>query len=559
MDAHVFRRLCDVLPPLLEGARLEKIQSPVPDVTVLTFYAQQRKRHLILRAGRRNPYLYISDLRPVAGMAPSAPIMRLRKYCSGRRVVACLVHWVERRVSLLFQSPSSSLPPDVTDPTSRPPETWLTLDLREGPSLVLGKSPTMPEEPLWPAPEELAQACEAWRDWPVITPALRRTLSLLEDLDQAALLADLEMGGGDLFVYRHSLEADDGQAEVFAWPLPFALCRERAEEAFEDPLEAVAAVGGAVVLGSAAEKARAVAALPHEREAARLQKLLQKLCDEETRLAGMDAAREQGLAVQAVLWRHGAEARLAKVTTDDARWPVLPLDPRLSLGENMQAFFHKAARGKRGLEHTQRRRTLLEAQLHDVQEAAQAAALGMPLPLPTAIMLGKEKSKAGSKVQTKAGGKALSKGQGQIAGKAHQTPQAQQTDQSRWPKGVQPFRSSDGFLILRGRDAKGNWALLRAASPHDLWLHVEGGPGSHALIRRTFAGQEIPERTLHEAATLAAVKSWQKDNPTALILCAEARHVKPLRGAAPGTVRVDKVGQTFRVDIDASLEDMLVL
>lgn len=547
MDAHVFRRLCEVLPSLLEGARLEKIQSPVADVTVFTFYTHQRKRHLVLRAGRRDPFLYISDVRPVAGAAPSAPTMRLRKYCAGRRVAACLANWAERRLSLLFQSPASSLPPDLADPASLPPETWLTLDLREGASLLLGMSPDLPPEPCWPSANELEAACAAWRDWPVLTPALRRTLPLLEPLDQAALLADLEAGGGDLFVYRGSAADDDRQAEVFAWPLPYGLCRDRAEQAYEDPLEAVAAVGGAVVLGGAEEKARASAALPHEREAARLEKLLEKLCDEETRLRGMDAAREQGLALQVVLWRHGAEARLAEVATDDPRWPCLPLDPRLNLGENMQALFHKAARGKRGLDHTQRRRALLEAQLQTVHEVARAAALGMPLPAQALLPQdkGTPKGQRGKGAGLGAGARA-----GHGMGKGAD-------GQRQWPKGIQPFRSSDGFLILRGRDAKGNWALLRAASPHDLWLHVEGGPGSHAIIRRTFAGQDIPERTQREAASLAAVKSWQKDSPSALILSAEVRHVKPLRGAAPGTVRVDKVVQTFRVDVDAGVEAAL--
>ena len=539
MDAHVFRRLCDVLSPLLEGGRLEKIQSPAPDVTVFTFYARQRKFHLVLRAGRRDPFLYISSVRPASGVAPSAPIMRLRKYCSGRRVAACLPDWAERRISLLFQSPPASLPPDLANPATLPPETWLTLDLRDGPSLLLGQTPPMPEAMRWPAFEELAGACEDWRNWPVLTPALRRTLPLLEPLDQAALLADLETGGGDLFVYRHAEADDDHKAEVFAWPLPYALCRERAEESFEDPLEAVAAVGGAVVLGGAAEKTRAAAALPHERETDRLEKLLEKLRHEVTRLQGMEAAREQGLALQAVLWRHGAEARLTEVPTDDPRWPVLPLDVRLSLGENMQALFHQAARGRRGLEHTQRRRATLEGQLQTVREAARAAALGMPLPAQCLMPHGKNAQRN--------------------TGRERQGGQGDAAAQRQWPRGIQPFRSTDGFLILRGRDAKGNWALLRSAAPHDLWLHVEGGPGSHALIRRAFAGQEIPERTLREAASLAAVKSWQKDNPTALILCAEVRHVKPMRGAAPGTVRVDRVADTFKVDIDAGVEAALAL
>ena len=549
MDAHVFRRCCDALTPFLCGARLEKIQSPVPDVSVLTFYNQQRKRHLVLRAGRRDPFLFLTTARPVAGKAPPATVMRLRKYCAGRRVAACLVDWAGRRLALLFQAPAESLPPDINHPSSLPPETWLVLDLREGPSLLLGQAPPMPEEPRWPVPQELPAACADWRQWPVLTPALRRTLPHLEALDQAALLADLEYGGGDVFVYTSpeggsgegGQDAESGQGgesgqgaesgmppEISAWPLPRPLRGQRAEQIFEDALEAVAALGADVVLGQAEDKARAAQALPHEREAARLEKLLQKLEAEESRLRGMEAAREKGLALQQVLWRHGAEARLAVVETDDPQHPRVDLDLKLSLGENMQAFFHQAARGKRGLAHMVQRRQSLTAQLAAVRERAGAASLGMPTaPLP--------KNK-GSRAE-------------QAAVKA----------ESSWPKGIQPFRSSDGFLILRGRDAKGNGAVLRAAAAQDLWLHVEGGPGSHAIIRRQYLGQEIPERTLLEAASLAAVKSWQKDNPTAQILCAEVRHVKPLRGAAPGTVRIDKVAQTFRVDIDSSVEARLAL
>ena len=183
MDAHVFRRLCDALAPLLSGARLEKIQSPAPGVHAFTFYARRRKEHLFLRADRRTPFLFLSPERQSTGRHPDAPVMRLRKHLAGRRVAACLPDWPARRLSLLFRGGSEY-------PESAPPETWLVLDLREGPRLLLGASPDMPVEPLWPEPEELAEACadENWRNWPVLTPALRRTLPHLEPLEQQALV-----------------------------------------------------------------------------------------------------------------------------------------------------------------------------------------------------------------------------------------------------------------------------------------------------------------------------------------------------------------------------------
>lgn len=519
MDAHVFRRIGDALAPLLTGARLEKIASPAAQIHIFTWYARQRKQHLILRWGRKTPFLYLSAERPQSPPTPTAFVMRLRKHCAGRRVSACVADWPRRRLCFLFQAggDATGAPP--------PPETWLVLDLREGPLLLLGQSPEPPQEPLWPEASALEDACTHWRDWPVLTPALRRTLPLLEPLDQAALLADLEVGGGDLFTY-----ASGEDAEIFAWPLPSLQRGAREETAWEDPLVAAAALGGKLVLGSLAAGQRAAAAAPHEREAARLSRLLQKLDEEETRLRGMADLQRQALALQGVLWRYGPEERAGQVTTEDVDCPVVSLDPRLSVRRNMEALFHRAARGKRGLTFVEERRRILRDEVSRLQEAASAAALGAP------AMVG---AKNGSS----------------RAGSSAAGPAALRVAPRDTIKGVQVFRASDGFVILRGRDARGNQALLRAASGHDLWLHVEGGPGAHALIRRAFPGQEIPEGVLREAGALVKAKSWQKDSPWAMILCAEARHVKPLRGAAPGTVRVDKVALTFRAEDEPALED----
>ena len=126
------------------------------------------------------------------------------------------------------------------------------------------------------------------------------------------------------------------------------------------------------------------------------------------------------------------------------------------------------------------------------------------------------------------------------------------------PKNVQLFISSDGFALLRGRDAKGNLAARKMAAPHDIWLHAENGPGSHVVIRRAHGGQEVPARTLDEAGALAANKSWQKDAARAGIQYAEVRHVKPMRNAPAGTVRIDRVLASREVPVDATLEEKLL-
>ena len=95
--------------------------------------------------------------------------------------------------------------------------------------------------------------------------------------------------------------------------------------------------------------------------------------------------------------------------------------------------------------------------------------------------------------------------------------------------------------MLRGKNARGNQSLLKIGAPHDLWLHAEDGPSAHLIIRRSHAAEEIPESTLREAALLVAEKSWQRHNARARIMVALLRHVHAVKGAAPGTVKVDTV------------------
>ena len=198
MDCHVFRRLCDELAPALMGCRIEKIHRPAKDVTLFTLYGTGGKRFLFIRAGRKAPFLFLSTHKIPVGSAPPADIMRLRKYLADRRIIDVLPDWVGRRLFLRVNADA---------------ECWLTLDLREGPSLRFD-APPEPETPAWPDPARWAEACEGegWRNWPVITPPLRRTLPLLPPDEQAALLLDLEAGGGDLFLYENA----DGERELSA-------------------------------------------------------------------------------------------------------------------------------------------------------------------------------------------------------------------------------------------------------------------------------------------------------------------------------------------------------
>lgn len=550
MDAHVFRALCRALTPRLTGAWLEKIQEPAPGVTSLALSLPRRpspsgdagasrKAWLVLRAERKDPFLFLTTDKPAAPLSPSAPIMRLRKYAAGRRVVALVSDFTERRLWLLLGGePPAELSPRAGEGAAA---LWLLLDLREGPALrLLGEDACpRPATPRWPDAPEIEDACREWRDWPVVTPALRRALPLMDVPDQAALLEDLRLGDGDLFLY---LPADASGAPckaapdapaclLSAWPLPPerrpALWPGWREIASDDAPALAERAGKLLVLARVGRETAALAAAPLLRQERRTARLLEKLREEERRLREMCERQADAETLRANLWRWPADARLPFVEAEEygddgaPRLRRIAIDPRRSVREEMEALFHAARRGKRGLEHVARRRRELEAEMARLErERRGVLAGGAP--------------------------QSASRTADDLAGQ-----------ERRLPRNVQLFISSDGFALLRGRDARGNGAARRMAAPHDIWLHADGGPGSHVIIRRAYAGQEVPERTLDEAGGLAACKSWLRDAARARILYAEVRHIKPLRGAAPGTVRMDKIWLSREVPVRPELETLL--
>ncbi len=557
MDAHLFRRFCEDLTPLLMGARVEKIQEPADGLLALMVYSGGRKRQLCVRFGRKEPFCFVTAQRISVGRAPSAPIMRLRKYAGGRRIVACVSRWSERRLWLLFgggaeaaQQQNLQSEQDETGMTPSSRLTWLLLDLREGPSLHFLAENESPEEEqaLWPEPAQLSQALENWRQWPVLTPALRRTLAQLDEPEQWALLEDLRVGGGDLFCYGPAPSTQEDAAApvvprpvlaVSAWPLPGQQQQALqpkgdtasviAEFCGSDALALTELAGQDMVLARLALDQAREAAQPLDRRARKLSKLLEKLQEEETRLGGMIACQADALALQAELWRWPADFRAASVAVEEGpHGPAreIKLDLRRSVREEMARLFHTARRGQRGMEHLADRRATLEAELTALHQARHDSLLGATAP----------RSEEGA-----------SKGRGATSGMV-----------ASLPKNVQMFVSSDGFVLLRGRDSKGNLAARKLAAPHDIWLHAENGPGSHVIIRRAHGGQEVPPRTLDEAGALAACKSWQRDAARARIQYAEVRHVKPMRNAPAGTVRIDKSLPSREVAVDIALEEQLL-
>ena len=97
------------------------------------------------------------------------------------------------------------------------------------------------------------------------------------------------------------------------------------------------------------------------------------------------------------------------------------------------------------------------------------------------------------------------------------------------------FRSSDGFLICVGRNNLQNDKLtLKTAAKEDIWFHTKGIHGAHTVLFTE--GKIVPERSLQEAAILAAYHSKGKHSSSVPVDYCPIREVKKPSGAKPGKV-----------------------
>jgi predicted ribosome quality control (RQC) complex YloA/Tae2 family protein len=123
-------------------------------------------------------------------------------------------------------------------------------------------------------------------------------------------------------------------------------------------------------------------------------------------------------------------------------------------------------------------------------------------------------------------------------GKGRTPPSSARRKEAEQVTGARRYRSSDGYEILVGRAARDNDHLtFRVARPHDLWLHAADYPGSHVIVRNP-SRREIPQRTLFEAAQLAAHFSQAKRDAKVDVHYTERKFLTKPRGAAPGLVRM---------------------
>jgi predicted ribosome quality control (RQC) complex YloA/Tae2 family protein len=97
------------------------------------------------------------------------------------------------------------------------------------------------------------------------------------------------------------------------------------------------------------------------------------------------------------------------------------------------------------------------------------------------------------------------------------------------------FHTKNGFEVLVGRNDKENDVLThKLAKSVDVWMHVQGYPGSHVIVRAK--NREVPFTDILEAASIAAHFSKAKGSTNVPVDYTLAKSVWRPKGARAGAV-----------------------
>ena len=219
----------------------------------------------------------------------------------------------------------------------------------------------------------------------------------------------------------------------------------------------------------------------------------------------------------------------------------IELDPQRSPSENVQQYFKRYTKAKRGrsviiqlIADNTAEQEVLRAHAQDVEKAITLEAL---------LEIRSEFTKMG---WIKSGKQGKKKGIRETT--------------------FRKFTSPNGFQMYVGRNSKENDLLLRQiATARDMWLHAKQIHGSHVIIRNPENRPDIPMPTLLQAAQIAAFFSKARHTSYAPVDYTWARYVVKPKGSAPGFVTYTRektlyvepgLPQTPNVKIDMDAQNL---
>lgn len=196
---------------------------------------------------------------------------------------------------------------------------------------------------------------------------------------------------------------------------------------------------------------------------------------------------------------------------------TIPLDPALSANENAQSYFKKYNKVKKSIPILHRQIEETRAEIAYLENILQQ--------LSTASWSDIEEIREELQAE------------GYLKIKQKQLPKGRKPAKKKEaPIKPERYLSTDGIELFVGKNNRQNeYLTMKFAHNTDTWLHTKDIPGSHVVIR----AKEVPERTLLEAAQLAAFFSKGRESSQVPVDYTLIRHVWKPNGAKPGFVLYD--------------------
>jgi predicted ribosome quality control (RQC) complex YloA/Tae2 family protein len=545
MDLFVLKAIVDELQQLLPGAVVSKVFQMSSDDVLLRLWRGQDKR-LFLSTHPTLQRLHLTAHRFDNPQQPPRFAAFLRAHLKQVRVQSITVQPYDRVVHLTWErpgtlSPALTLIHELTGPQSNiilVDAAGSILDaLHHVPLDARHQRPILPGqryEPL-PIPPHRLRLCDVTPEHLLrlhqqdnfddahlqglligVSPVLVRELCHRAQGDPQQcweLLQDLRQQYDDGTLSLSLCTTSEGVRHLTVLPVTY---EHVTTQTFSRAQEALAACYESTMLTALAEGLRREMQKTLRQRQHKLQKKVVNLQQDYERLQSYLPYQHYGtLLVAQRLPRGTPSATVVDYYSPEPATITIPLDPRLSGQENAQVYFKKYRKAKSGI-------TKVQALLK--QAAAEAEAL-------EELVLQVEYAEDWHTLQGF---------DDEVAGQRTTTRPSHAPARPRLAP-AQPYRtfvSSDGFTLYCGKSNQGNDALLRqVAAPEDLWLHAHGQAGAHVLIKVP-PRQEVPHRTLTEAAALAAYYSKGRHSTAVEVLYTPAKHVRKFRGARPGQVQV---------------------
>lgn len=500
MDAHFFRALAAELGTHLESRRVEKVFAPADDVWTFVVQSNDGRKHLLFRPAKSAGLFFMSAIKPLNPASPPARIMWMRKRLCGRRLFEPRVDWVNLQLAFTLSPGKNS-----------ENYNYIIFDLKNGVSLTREFPDNFSIDPRWPEVKEIESNPDIWQKYPQINPPLRKHFDKVSSEERYSLIELLKSGNFTKFYLPKSR-----QNRI----IPPRVWQENPDSLlFSSAMEASAVYGEQVLFPLLEQQSEKGENQVLKSGKKKYRKTIKRIDEEEKRLSELLALKEKAEILQSELYRYKdcSELKSIMVSLPDKGEIQIDLDPQLTPSENMTRMFKLAAKAERGFKHMARRRREVEEKYENLLNNS---------------LLPQAKSIKDNKISIPQKYKGMA---------------------------ASLFVSTDGFLMIRGKNSKANHEILsKSASSFDYWFHVADGPGSHVILKRDHPGHEVPDRTLEEAAVLAALKSYRTNDSKADVMCALVKDVRKIKGASHGMVTVDNEIARLTVEIDSGLEKSLI-